>query len=379
MVDWNRYRNFFPHLSHQIYFNHAGISPMNARAQSALKEFYRKRLDEDIEFWPEAIERKQLLKARIGQLINASAENIALVGNTSAGLNVLALGLDWQPGDRILLNDFEFPSNVVPFVNLQRKGVEIDFVHHRQGRIEIADLAKNLHPHTRVLSISFVEFLNGFKNDLAAIGEICRRHGIIFAVDAIQGLGALQMDMEQMGIDFLASGGHKWLMWPAGLGFVYIAPRIFEQIYPAQAGWLSVKTPWEFFNYRQEFAPDAQRFEPGTFNTGGVIAATATVEMMLEIGTQNIQTKVLENTEYLMSQLQNTGLRIFTDTRPQHRSAIVTFEHPQAEALFDFLKKNRITVSLREGKIRVSPHFYNNRDDIDMFLQTMKKFNPNLL
>ncbi|OPX34558.1 hypothetical protein B1H10_03390 [candidate division KSB1 bacterium 4484_188] len=377
-MNWDHYRNLFPHLSHQIYFNHAGISPMNTRSQTALEEFYRKRLDEDIEFWPEAIERKQLLKERIGQLINAPAENIALVGNTSAGLNVLALGLDWKPGDRILLNDFEFPSNVVPFINLQRKGVEVDFVHHREGRIEIEDLVKNLHHRTRLVSISFVEFLNGFKNDLTAIGEICRERGIIFAVDAIQGLGALQMNMSEMRIDFLASGGHKWLMWPAGLGFVYIAPHIFKQVYPAQAGWLSVKTPWEFFNYRQEFAPDAQRFEPGTFNTGGVIAATATVEMMLEIGAQNIQKKVLGNTEYLIGKLQDAGMRIFTDTRPEHRSAIVTFEHPQAEALFDFFKKNRITVSLREGRIRVSPHFYNNRDDIDVFLQTMKKFKPNL-
>ncbi|GAB4370808.1 MAG: aminotransferase class V-fold PLP-dependent enzyme [Calditrichia bacterium] len=374
MINWSKYRRYYPHISDQIYLNHAAIAPMNTLAREALLEFFELRTHKNIEFWPEALERKQEFLQLIGTLIHAPAENLALVPNTSSGLNILALGLDWQPGDHILLNDFEFPSNVIPFLNLQRLGVKIDFAHHNEGKIEIEELRKKIHPRTRLLSISFVEFLNGFRNDMKAIAQLCREHHIIFSVDAIQGVGALQMDVQEMGIDFLATGGHKWLMWPAGLGFIFISPRIFSQIYPVQAGWMSLETPWDFFNYHQKFAPTAQRFETGVFNTTGIIAATATLKMMLEIGTEQIQTKILQNTDYLIRKLQEANYRLYSDIRPAHRSGIVSFFHPEAEALFEYLKKNRITVSLREGKIRLSPHFYNNTEDFDHFFRILNRF-----
>ncbi len=374
MTDWNKYRELFPHLKNQIYLNHAAISPMNSRAGSALAEFYDHRQTGNIEFFPEAMDRKKYFTEKIGELINAKADSIALAPNTSAGLNILALGLDWEKGDRILLNDFEFPSNVVPFMNLRRLGVEIDFVQHREGIIHAEDIESKIHPRTRLLSISFVEFLNGYRNDLYALAEICRKNNIIFSVDAIQGLGALQMDVQSMGIDFLATGGHKWLMWPAGLGFIYISPRIFDRIYPTQAGWLSVETPWDFFNYEQKFAEGGQRFEPGTMNTTGIIASTATLEMMLEIGTKKIENKILENTDYLIQQLLQKGYHLFTSTDSKNRSGIVSFFHERAEDLFNFLKTQSITVSLREGKIRISPHFYNNKQDLDKCLQLIFQF-----
>ncbi len=374
MTDWDAYRKLFPHLPEQVYLNHAGIAPLNSRAREAMEKLLHLRNREDIEFWPAALEEKEHLKTLIGQLINAPAENIALTPNTSAGLNILALGLEWQPGDRVLLNNFEFPSNVIPFRGLKRLGVELDFVKHREGRLLLEDIEAHIHPRTRLLSISFVEFLNGFRNDLKAIGEMCRQHDIIFCVDAIQGLGALQMDVQEMHIDFLSTSGHKWLMWPAGIGFVYISPRIFEQLYPAIAGWLGVQTPYDFFNYFQDWAPDARRFETGTFNTLGIVGARASLEMMLEIGTATIQQKVLENTDYLMQCLPEAGYRLYSPTEPEHRSGIVTFFHPRAEELYQHLHNRKIFVSLREGKIRVSPHFYNNREDIDRFLEAVRKF-----
>ncbi|MFZ0392039.1 MAG: aminotransferase class V-fold PLP-dependent enzyme [Calditrichia bacterium] len=372
MVDWNTYRELFPHLQTQTYLNHAAISPMNIRARKAIEEFLEMRSTGNIEFWPAARDSKEQFVSQIARLINGEAAGIALVPNTSAGLNVLARGLNWQSGDRILLNDFEFPANVIPFLNLERNGVIIDFVHHRNGRIELEDLHAAITPRTRLLSISFVQFMNGFRSDLEAIGRLCRRHGIIFCVDAIQGLGALQMNVQEWGIDFLATSGHKWLMWPAGLGFVYISPRIFHEVYPAVAGWLSLETPWDFFNYRQPFAETATRFEPGTFNTAGVIAASASLEMMLEVGPAAIQEKILQNTDYLITRLQETGYSLFTDPSPEHRSGIVSFKHNRAEEVYENLKKKAITVSLREGHIRVAPHFYNNREDLDKFLNALQ-------
>jgi len=343
MIDWNKYRKEFPHLANQIYLNHAAISPQNLRAKAAVKAFWEERLMKNIEYWPDAMHQKESLVKKIGQLVHAPAENIALIPN--------------------------------PFLNLRRKGVEIDFVHHRNGKILLEDIEKSIHPKTRVLSISFVEFLNGYRNDLKAIAQMCHERGIIFSVDAIQGLGALKMDVEAMEIDFLSTGGHKWLMWPAGLGFIYISPRIFDRIFPAQAGWLSVKTPWNFFDYDQDFAPDAHRFETGTFNTGTIVAANATLDMMLEIGPENIEQKILENTNFLIKQLSAAGFELFTDMHPKHWSGIVSFRHQDAEGLFHFLKEKRITVSLREGMIRISPHFYNNLDDLVYLLEMLNNYN----
>jgi selenocysteine lyase/cysteine desulfurase len=376
MVKWEIYRRLFPHLTDQIYLNHAAVAPQNLRSQLAVKEFFEIRLGKNIEFWSEALEKKSRFRDLIGKLINGSPDNIALTSNTSAGLNVLTLGLNWKSGDRILLNDFEFPSNVIPFLNLKRLGVKIDFVQHRDGAISLDDIVAKIHSRTRILSISFVEFLNGFKNDLGAISNICRDRNIILSVDAIQGLGGLQMDMEEMGIDFLSCGGHKWLMWATGIGFIYISPRIFEQIYPVQAGWLSLENPFDFFNYEQPFASTAQRFEPGVFNAMGMTAAMATLKMMLEIGPKNIEHKILSNTEFLIEIIRENNIKLYTKSEKQYHSGIVTFYHPYAEDLYHHLYENGVTVSLREGKIRVSPHFYNNFDDLQKFFTLVLDFKP---
>ena len=375
MIDWPKYRSLFPHVTEHIYLNHAAISPMNLRAKLAIQDFLELRHGKNIEFWPDALDQKARFLKLIARLINAESDSIAPVPNTSAGLNVLALGLDWQKGDRVLLNDFEFPSNVIPFTNLRRKGVEIDFAHHQDGVIHLDNLIEKITPRTRILSISFVEFMNGFRNEMETLGKICREHDIIFCVDAIQGAGALRIDVKKWQIDFLSTGGHKWMMWPAGLGFIYISPRIFELVYPAQAGWMSLEVPFDFFNYQQPFAPNAQRFEAGVFNTMGIMGAIPTIEMMLEIGPQEIEQKVLRNTKYLMNELKLRDIKLYTDTDENHLSGIVTFFHNQAEALFEYLKKNQISVSLREGKIRVSPHFYNNTEDLNILLQTIDNFN----
>jgi cysteine desulfurase/selenocysteine lyase len=374
MTNWQTYRELFPHLGEQIYLNHAAIAPMNLRAQQAILDFMTQRLGKNIEFWPDALENKSYFIERVGQLIHGSADKIAITSSTSAGLNILANGLNWKKGDRILLNDFEFPSNVIPFLNLQRHGVKVDFVKNRDGIIAIDDIIENIHPRTRLMSISFVEFLNGFRNDLKQIGKICRDHDLIFSVDAIQGLGALQLNVQECEIDFLACGGHKWLMWPAGLAFAYISPRIFDLLHPAQAGWMSLEIPFDFFNYHQPFSPTAQRFESGVFSTISIQAATATLDMMLEIGTNRIEQKIITNTQFLIQKINEMGLNLFTDPSPEHLSGIVTFFHPQAEALFEYLKQNKITVSLREGKIRVSPHFYHDEGDLQQFLDIVSQF-----
>ena len=368
------YRTEFPHIEEGIiYLNHAAVSPMSNRVRQALEHFMDHRQVANIEFWPNGLEEKQALKADLAKLLHLPAEQFAIVPNTSTGLNILAQGLSWKPGDRILLNNFEFPANVYPFLNLERKGVVVDFVPHRDGRILLEDIEAAIRPETRLLSISFVEFLNGFKNDLYAIGELCKQHNIWFAVDGIQGIGVQTLDVTAAGIDFLAVGGQKWLMWPLGTAFIWISKRLFPHLHPAFLGWLAVEDSWNFFDYRMDLLPDAGRFEPGTMNVMGIIGARAAMQPFLELGIETIEQHLLQLTDYLADELQAMGFSLLSDRSAKHRSQIVTFRTDNGEALFQALQKHNIRVSLREGNIRVSPHFYNTREEIDQFLQVLKK------
>ncbi|RMF59842.1 MAG: aminotransferase class V-fold PLP-dependent enzyme [Calditrichaeota bacterium] len=374
MENWQRFRNLFPHTSSIIYLNHAAVSPMNVRAIQALQEHMEKRSSVDIEFWPAAMETKKYFKTLLAKLLHTHPDYIALTENTSMGLNWLARGLTWKKGDRILLNNFEFPSNVYPFLNLRELGVEIDFVEHRNGKILVEDLARAIQPSTRLLSISFVEFLNGYRNDLATISQLCQEHDIIFCVDAIQGLGALDLDVEQLQIDFLAAAGHKWLMWPLGCGFFYISPRIFSRVKPMALGWMSVENSWDFFNYELTFPPTAERFEPSIYPVPTVIGAIPTLELFLEIGIPQIEQRILYLTDYLIDGLRQRGYRLFTVTDPPHRSGIVTFYHPSPEELVAFLISQQVKVSVRAGTVRVSPHFYNTTQELDRLLELLDQF-----
>ena len=369
------FTRYFSHCSEKVYLNHAAISPLPRPTVEALQWYHRQRAGEDIEFWPQALEVRQAFKNNVAALINARPEDIAWTVNTSSGLNILANGLDWKPGDRILLNSMEFPANVYPFLNLRRLGVEVDFVKPRQGRLLLEDFERAVTPRTRLLSISFVQFLNGFRSNLRALAELCHRHGMLLCVDGTQGLGALQLDVQATGIDFLACSGHKWLMWPTGTGFVYIAPRLLEHVQPATVGWFSVRLSEQFLDYRLEFLPHAGRFETGTLNVAGLVGANASMQMMQEVGPHTIQKRVLHLSGLLAQACTRSGLELFTVPEPEHRSGIVTFRHPQAEALFRALQQENIFVSLREGMIRVAPHFYNTEEEIFRLMELVMRFN----
>ena len=374
MENWQKYRDIFPHVKQCVYMNHAAVSPLQKYSVGAMQQYFYQRSSEYVEYWTEALEAKEKFKNLIGQMIRVPADNVALTSNTSMGLNWLAQGLEWKPGDRILLNNYEFPSNVYPFMNLQRQGVEIDFVKHRNGCIEIEDIIEKITPQTCLLSISYVEFLNGYKNDLKRIGEICREHNIIFCVDGIQGIGVMDINAQECGIDFLSCGGHKWLMWPMGTAFFYLSPRIFDQVSPMAVGWLSVEDPWDVFSYEAKLQKTAQRFEPGVFNVTGIIGANAAMEVFLEIGIPNIENRILDTTDYLIERLQEQGLFLHTSLDREHRSGIVTFQHKQADDLMEHLTKNNIFVSLRDGVVRIAPHFYNTKAEVDLLMDEIIHF-----
>jgi len=364
--DLHQYRSWFPHIqTGKIWLNHAAISPISRRVSHVITEYLNDRSFGDIDVYPKVIAVYDRTKQHLAKLINTSPERIAFTLNTSDGLNILAQGLHWKSGDRILLNNSEFPANVVPFLNLKKFGVEIDFINNPTGEITADDIERALTPRTSLLSISFVQFLSGFKADLISIGKICKQHNVIFCVDSIQGLGAVPLDVQAAQIDFLSNGGNKWLMGLMGLGFVYVSAELQERIEQRYMGWTSNKHFFgDFFRYRIDLDETARRYENGTQNYLAIAALGESTSILLDIGIANIHRHLLSLTDQIIAFCDANGFELVTPREQTKRAGIVTIKHPDAKTIFNDLIEQRIFVSLREGMIRIAPHFYNSDDDL---------------
>lgn len=368
------FRRIFPITETDIYLNHAAVSPLSTRVKSAISDSLTRRMSGPVEIFPEFSEEKKRLKENIGRLVNADSSQIAIVSNTSEGLNCLASGLTWKKGDRVLLVENEFPANIYPFLNLKRLGVLIDFVPTREGHIFIEDIEKEISDRTRLFSISFVEFLNGFRNQLGEIGALCKRKNVIFSVDGIQGTGGMPVDVSASGVDFMANGGHKWLMGPMGCGFMYISADLFHQLHPAYVGWLSVKDSWNFFDYRLDLLEDAGRFEIATPNFLGIKGLRISTDILLEAGITAIEQHLLKLGDKLIDGLSAQGFHYIGAAERKNRSGIYSFRTVNEKALFTHLQAQRVHLSLREDIIRFAPHFYNTEAEIDEVLNLCSKF-----
>ncbi|RMF62431.1 MAG: aminotransferase class V-fold PLP-dependent enzyme [Bacteroidetes bacterium] len=372
-MDLKHLRTLFPHTETMVYMNHAAMAPLSRPVLAAIDRYLEQRHRTHIENFFAFMPVMEETKARLARLIGTTPEWVEFMPNTSYGLNVLAQGLDWQPGDRVAVPACEFPANVFPFLNLRRRGVQVDFIPAPGGTFTPDDVAAVLTPRTRVFSVSAVQFLSGFRADLAALGALCRERGILFCVDAIQALGALRIDVAACGIDVLACGGHKWLMATTGMGFLYVHPALIERIHPP-AGWLHGPVDWEHLcDYELAFYPDARRFRIGTTNGPGIAALHAALGVYFEAGPAWCEARVLDNARRLADGLARLGLRRIGAT-PEPTSGIVTVAHPDAEALLEHLQRQNIYAAVRNRHLRFSPTYYNTRDEIDAVVDAVAAY-----
>lgn len=360
-------RQTFPHIdTGRIYFNHAAIGPLSIPVKEKLQQYLEERSSGSIENFGMLLEASSNAKRRLAMLLNAKKNRIAWTENVSAGLNILAQGLQWNPGDRIIINDVEFPSNVYPFLNLEQYGVEIDIVKSKNGKVDIEDYQKLITPKTKLISISAVQFLSGYRADLKSLGEICKSKNIVFCVDAIQATGVIKIDVEEMNIDFLAGGSHKWLMSLQGLAYIYITPELMERINQKYVGWLSVKDEWNLLDYNLELKENASRFHLGTNSVIGIFALAQSLELFERYGIENIEKNNLSNTKYFIEKLSEEGFNpVLKGENENHLAGITTIKIDKAEEVHKALTQSKIDCAIREGKIRFSPHFYNTKEEID--------------
>lgn len=370
----NDYRTLFSHYkSGTVYLNHAAISPMPNATAEAIHSFLYSRQNgpvENFENWMEIMEETRTFIAR---LIHADqAEQVTFMGNTSDGISAVAESLPWEPGDEILLNTMEFPSNVQPFRALERKGAFVKYIEPKDGTITPEMVRNAISSKTKLVSISAVQYLNGFRADLEGIGKVCKEKNVWFVVDGIQALGASEINVKSAHIDALATGGHKWLMSPLGTGFLYLSAGLASKMTPSKTGWLSVEEPWELSNYDQPWQPVNQHMETGTMNIAGIIGMHSSLNMFLDIGVDVIRDELLTLTDELIDILSNrSGVTVVTPVEKEMRSGIVTFSRESESVPDDVvqsLKNQNIIISAREGLYRISPHFYNTIEEIERVL-----------
>jgi selenocysteine lyase/cysteine desulfurase len=332
-------------------------------------KYLEKRALKGIEPYPWAIKMMLETKTLLASLINSRPDDIAYVLNTSDGLNVLAAGINWQPGDHIILNAVEFPANIYPFVNLRRRGVEVEIITSEDDLVTPEQIKRAIRPSTKLVSVSSVQFLTGQKLDVNAIGKICRDANILFAVDAIQALPHAPVDVVADNIDFLSCGSHKWLMSPEGTAFIYAGERALSRIDQAHLGWTSVTNPFDFSAIDPtRLRPDAGRFENGTLNYVGMSGLKASLEFFNAFGLEKITQNVLQHSGYLIDRLSSHGIKVLTPKDEAMRAGIVTFEMENAEAVHERLLKQEVVISIRSGKLRVAPHFYNTEEELRTFM-----------
>lgn len=341
-------------------------------------------------------EMRAAARPAAARLINANADEIALVESTTHGLTLAANAIPLQPGDRILLSDLEFLEVAVPWVQKRSQsdgpGIAIDVVPNHNGEVRVDDFAGRLTPRTRLIAVSSVQWTNGFRVDLAALSRLCRDRGVWLVVDAIQQLGAIPLDVRETPVDILACGGHKWLNAPFGCGFLYVNRERLAELRPPVAGYLSIEDPpggWgEYFQTPTTtpvkdycFVKTARRFETGgTANYPGAVGLAASLKMIQELGPDRIADHIYQLTDQLLAGLDGLPVEVVTPRARENRSGIVTFSAGTAEEnvrLMQRLQEKKILVSVRYtsnvGGIRVSCHFYNSGEDIDNLLSETKR------
>ncbi|MGH9458674.1 MAG: aminotransferase class V-fold PLP-dependent enzyme [Thermoanaerobaculia bacterium] len=375
-------REQFPITDHLVYFNHAAVGPLSQSAYAAIERHAREQRDVGALEWRDWFAEYADFRDETAALLGADASEISILKNTSEGISFVANGFRWAPGENVVTTDIEFPSNSVPWRRLAARGVECRILPTRDGAFTVDDVEKLVDTKTRLLAISSVYFHNGFRPDLDALGAFCEAKGILFCVDAIQGLGALATDVRRAKIHFLAADGHKWLLGPEGTAIFYAAADVRERLEVLESGWMNVDRGDAMIGCSDELLPDGRRFEAGSLNTSGVYGLRASIALLRHVGIPEVEREVLWVAGTLAAMLESLGFRIATprpiasgivavDSPPPvdvERLRRVTSSSEETDTLVllhRWLEVCDVVCSVREGLLRFSPHFYNDEDDIE--------------
>lgn len=367
-------RALYPVTAHETFLNHAAVGPISTRVIAAMQAQLLRHATDPFRQTELNAPIYREGRERAARLVGAAPERIAYIQNTSHGVSLLANGLGLRPGDNVIVPEREFPSNTLPWLRLEASGVEVRRIAAIAGRMTPDAIRPALDARTRVVTLSHVQYWNGHRCDIAGIGELCRPGGTHLIVDGTQSIGAMPLDMSASGVDALVVSSHKWMLGPIGIGFLAFSARMLERIAVTTPGWLSVNNPFEFRN-TLDFLPDARRHEPGTENGAGICGLTERLREIDAFGLAEIEARILGLNDDIAEAARRLGAEVYRHA-PAERSGILTFAFAGRDnaAAVKHLLGAKVRVSLRHGRIRVSPHYYNDSADITTLADGLAAF-----
>lgn len=367
------FRSEMPVVGEHAYFDHAAVAPLPAAAAERLRKFADQASKSGDKHWLEWSLIVSQLRTSAAKLLGAIESEVALVPNTTIGINLVAEGFPWKSGDNLVVPDNEFPSNLLPWKNLRRRGVEVRMLPVSDGgEISLDRLVELIDDRTRLVALSWVGFVSGYRVDLYRAAEEVHRRGALLFVDAIQGLGAFPINVHEAQIDFLAADGHKWMLGPEGAGLLYVAEKHLELLEPLLLGWNSL-AEGGFDPRSVNLKHTAARYEGGSYNMAGLLAFEASLDLLLRLGTNRIDSPIaaaiLENVATIAKQLDECGFAVQLPSE-EFRSGILTASWPGAQvselnAARKHCVEQNVILSVRAGRIRIATHAYNDADDIE--------------
>jgi cysteine desulfurase / selenocysteine lyase len=373
---WDRFRSQMAVVRQWAYFDHAAVSPLPIPTADTVVAWAREQSENGVASWMKCRARYESLRTMAARLVGGTPEEIALVRSTTEGINIVAEGFSWQPGDNVVTLADEFPANLYPWMNQAYRGVETRRVPTENGRVDLNLLADACDRRTRIVTISWVGYASGWRSDLSAVSEIAHRRGALLFVDAIQALGTFPLDVRRMGIDFLAAGGQKWLLGPEAAGLFYIGREHLDRLRVCCMGHGSMTNASDYTRIEIRLKDTAARFEGAATNMVGFLGLAASAELLLELGADALGERILAVTDLACRRLAEIGAIVASHRdKKEHNSGIVRFDLPgrDLQQVQRQLFKRGVVLSVRGGGLRISPHAYCNEADIERLIEELEE------
>lgn len=374
MTPRSPFRRLFPNADASLHLDHAGVSPISARVSEAIEGFLGESLVGLAERYPYWELRAEEVRAACAVLAGAEPHQVAFVKNTSEALSFVAAGFDWREDDVVVTVDEEFPSNVYPWWDLRRRGVETRMLPPSAVVGDLAGFAEALEGPVRMVAVSSVAYATGDRRPLAELAALCRERDVFLVVDAIQALGAVSVNLCREGLDCVAADGHKWICAPEGAGFMAVSDRLLDRLHPVELGWKSVVASGQYFPYRFQVRTDAAKFEAGSLNLLALYGLGAAVDLALEVGVEEIERRLASLTGELAEGLRRRSCRLLgaRASGAVQRSGILTFDPGvDSERLRQELWARRVVCKARLGGLRLAPHHYQDGGDVKSFFERL--------
>jgi selenocysteine lyase/cysteine desulfurase len=367
-------RELFPVVKKWVYMNHIIGSPLCLKVVEEMKEAIEDMELNGVLHYSNWIKKVEELRENAALLLNADKEHIAIINNYIQGLSIVSNGYDWKEEDTVILSNVEYESLVYNWLNLASKGVVVKFVSSKEDKIAIEDIMKAVDKNTRMVILSHVQFVNGYRMSFEELSRFCKDKDILLIAECTHSLGGLEFDIKKEGVDIVIASGNKWLMGPEGCGIMYLSSRAMEKLPATTIGWRSADFGEDSSSYPIKFYESARKYEPSGISIAGVYGLNAAIKLILEIGIKNIENRVLDLSEYLTKRLLEKKYSIYSDVNPEKMSGIVSFYSKlmNAKEIRNKLLRHNVAIAEKRNYAIASLHFYNTEEEIDKMVSLLE-------